>query len=107
MEAHGIEGSLTNYILDFIKMSIQNSPAGLYSARGHFKQFHSAGCNDVQFQSPCVNQMIPMPFSTESITAAAITEPTWPPVLAPMACMRRKFLGLYFCPSFWTTLADM
>jgi hypothetical protein len=34
-------------------------------------------------------QMIPIPLRIESMTAAAITEPTWPPVLAPMACMRR------------------
>ena len=34
-------------------------------------------------------RMIPIPASTESMTAAAMTEPTWPPALAPMACMSR------------------
>ncbi len=36
-----------------------------------------------------VFQIIPIPFNTESITAAAMTEPIWPPALAPMACMSR------------------
>jgi len=33
--------------------------------------------------------MIPMPLSTESMTAAAITEPICPPALAPIACIKR------------------
>ena len=37
----------------------------------------------------------------------AMTEPTWPPVLAPTACMSRKLNLLYFSPSFWTTRAAM
>ena len=49
----------------------------------------------------------PIPFSTDSMIEAAITEPSWPPVLAPMACMRRKFFLLYRWPCVWTTLADM
>ena len=36
-----------------------------------------------------------------------MTEPTWPPVLAPTACMSRKLNLLYFSPSFWTTRAAM
>ncbi len=34
-------------------------------------------------------RMIPIPARTDSITAAAMTDPTWPPALAPMACMSR------------------
>ena len=33
--------------------------------------------------------MIPMPARTDSMTAAAMTEPIWPPALAPIACISR------------------
>jgi hypothetical protein len=32
---------------------------------------------------------IPMPLSTDSMTAAAMTEPICPPAFAPIACIRR------------------
>ena len=35
-------------------------------------------------------QISPIPFSTDSITAAATTEPICPPVLAPAPCIRRR-----------------
>ena len=39
-------------------------------------------------------QMIPMPLSTDSMMAAAMTEPIWPPALALMACISRWFFLL-------------
>ena len=34
-------------------------------------------------------QISPIPLRTDSITAAAMTDPIWPPVFAPIACMSR------------------
>ena len=36
----------------------------------------------------------------DSRIPAATAEPTTPATFGPMACMRRKFVGLYFLPSF-------
>ena len=36
---------------------------------------------------------------------AAIAEPITPATFGPIACMRRKFFGLAFCPSICETLA--
>jgi len=40
-----------------------------------------------------------IPDIMDSMTVAAMTEPIWPPVLAPTAYNRRKLLGFAFCPS--------
>ncbi len=39
-------------------------------------------------------QIIPIPLSTDSMIAAAMTEPIWPPALALMACISRWFFLL-------------
>ena len=39
-------------------------------------------------------QIIPIPLSTDSMMAAAMTEPIWPPALALMACISRWFFLL-------------
>ena len=39
-------------------------------------------------------QIIPIPRSTDSMMAAAMTEPIWPPALALMACISRWFFLL-------------
>jgi len=52
------------------------------------------------------NSITPILYSIESMTSAAITKPTWSPVLAPMAFIRKQFLGLHFRPYFYITLAD-
>lgn len=46
------------------------------------------------FDQPGKNQMIPMPLRTDSMTAAAITEPICPPALAPMACISRWIISV-------------
>ena len=46
------------------------------------------------FEKRPLPQMIPMPLSTDSMIAAAMTEPIWPPALALMACISRWFFLL-------------
>jgi hypothetical protein len=38
---------------------------------------------------------------------AAVAVPMTPATLGPMACIKRKLVGLACCPTFWETLAAM
>ena len=68
--------------------SLRSGRTGETSLRWRFATLRASEVEGRKFQ------IIPIPRSTDSMIAAAMTEPIWPPALALMACISRWFFLL-------------